>query len=408
MESKIGKELHPGEDVSTLYYSDRNVDKQREDVVFDNKFVQPFNSLNFGAQGLALVIPNDKFVSEVIVSMKFPGGANLAVTPAVAYDAIQAVEWQVFGSTVYRKEGVQHMLETLNNCESNEKKDEIIQLAGGAGGAIAADAWYHAHISVPWSNIRAIMRKKPIDSTLGTQPIRIVLYLRNNTDLYYATTGTPTIPTALVAGQFQIRQGQCMDRQHHLQLRTLEQGASGMEMKQNYYSYPFSFYQSFISPAFTGATSSPVTVNLTGFRKGELRSIIFGLYKSTELVSPATSARNIVKTSEPGNLELLFNGNQLYRAIADSWKLLHLEEDRIPNWMRTTVGSATRYYWLEMPMSQALPKASGDDYQSGIDLSNQTLQLNLTTPDTGTYYVYAIYVYNSTLLFDGQNAEAVF
>lgn len=424
-EDSINKIIAPGVEVSTVYYDDLNSHKSSEDIIYDNRFVQQLNTLSIGAQGVQVIIPNEKIVGECILALQFQGFGDtvtnkLGLVPLPAYAVIDAIEWAIAGSTVYRESGLQHMINVLADCETLEKRDEVVRLAGGNGSsAFTASTTYYAHLNVPWSKINNVsLNKFGIDSKLVNQPLRILLYFKQPTAVYYNNGGTVTIPTSFGNAYVQIRQGDFKDERHHLNLRPMVAQADGrIVQEQKYYFYPFQFHQSYNSQIFQGsiAPSVPAQIPLTAFRRGNLEIIRLSLFNlnpsgvatSSALANPATVSTNYIASSDPYSLQLFFNGIQIYRSDADSWKMLSIENEVSVSYIRSQV-PGTSYYYIDIPFSRLLPKFQKEMWEQGYDFSNQTLQLQMNTPTTDNYQVIATYIYHAHIMFDGVSAEVQF
>lgn len=426
MAQDLGRVISAGKTYSNVYYDEKSEHllKATDDVVQNNRFSQPFTSLQFGAQGISLTIPNDSLVSGIIVGMRFTGvadsgGNTLGLVPVAAYTAIQQIEWQIGGSTFYQNSGIQHFFSNLADCQSAEKRAELIRLAGGigskGGASFQTTTTYYAHIKLPYSNIESMQfQKNPLDSKLITQPLKVNLYLRPNTSVYYNLAGTVSFPTALADGFFQMQQANFQDANHNLKLKYDEIVDGKLITRNDFYAYPFSFVQDFVSPQFTGSAvgSTPVNISLTGFRAGNLLSIrlmLFNLTTNSPLTFPATANTNILAAESPLSVKLFFNGLEMFRSTYDSWKMSSLEVQVIPPLASLTVsGTTTDYYWLEIPFAQWLAEAVGVGYQKGVDMSSQTLILNLNTNSTDTYVIYGSYVYHAHVVMDGSNGDVAF
>ena len=411
----IGKVISPGATVSNIYYDHKSthLSKMQDDVLTNNRFVQAFTSMQFGSQGISLLIPNDQLVGDTMIALRFSGAANLALVPVAAYSVIQQIEYQIGGSVVYQNSGIQHLFAVLADCASLEKRAEVVRLGGGNGGAFTSDGTLYIHVKVPWSNVDGVSNlKNPLDSKLVKQPLRVNIYLRPANYIYYATGGSPTIPSALVDAYFQCHQFNFIDARHNLKLQYETMVDGKLVMKNDFYSYPFTFQQDFNTTQFTGSAvgSTPVQLSLTGFRSGNLLAIRVMLFNVTSgvLGSPATSSTNYLKTSDAQSVSLFFNGLEIFRSKYDSWKMSNLECSRTPNYSQPDPTSTNTYYWIEIPLSQYSPELIGSAYQKGLNVSSQTLILQLNTPNTDTYVVYGTYLYHSDVIMDGSTAEIAF
>ncbi len=420
----IGKVISAGEPVSNVYYDHKSTHlaKLADDVLTNNRFTQTFSSMQFGAQGISLLIPNDQLVGDTIIALRFAGAGDtttnrLGLVPVAAYAAIKQIEYQIGGSVVYQNSGIQHMFAVLADCESMEKRDEVIALAGGAGFkavGFASDTTFYAHIKVPWSNIDGIHNlKNPLDSKLVQQPLRVNIYLQPANYVYYTAAGTVTSPTALVDAYFQVHQFSFLDSRHNLKLKyeTMENGQ--LVVKNDFYSYPFSFYQDFQTSNFAGSVvgNAPLQIPLTGFRSGNLLAIRFMLFNQSTappLTFPADGNTNILRCEDPLNVSLFFNGLEIFRSRYDSWKMSNLECQFLPNFGRMDPNGTSKWYWVEMPLSQYSSEVIGAAYQKGLNVSSQTLILQLNTLLANNYTILGSYIYHSDVVMDGSTAEISF
>ena len=187
------------------------------------------------------------------------------------------------------------------------------------------------------------------------------------------------------------------------------------------YSFPTkAFYQNEIQISLAGQTVyEPL---LTGFRNGQVRSIILWVTKDSD-VAPATNApfaKNFTKYYLPHDVQLLYNGTVYYRADASSSEFWNLVSTETPSLVDSPVLSAAGAgnpivatpnisKWVEIPFSQVFEQLSGSHmYVSGMNIQNAVVNLKLTLPDTAAYTLHAMYAYNCVLMCQGGSAEYVF
>lgn len=403
--------------VSNAYYDETTRHSHMDSLVYNNRSNYSFNTLALGAS-ISITIQNQDFISNTFLAMRFPGvtaiGGNIMNTvPLIAYHVIDSIEISVAGSSPYQQTGAQMLHNILNNCDSKSKRDEIIKMGGGASVAdFSADTTYYAFIDVPWASISNINPKLPLDTGLFNQPIQLTIYLKRGADVYFQTGGTGlTIPTSLISAEVQVRLATLKDQSKRLKLKTMKTGLGGEIIEAHeQYAYPFYYKQNSQSAVFSGLTvgTGKNELNISGFRKGALQGIRFSMYNSSTdpLAYNASASTNILKTENPLNFELLYNGLTLYRSIYDSWKMENLLESNSDNWEATTP-YGTAYYSVYVNMVDLLPKLSENIYQEGVDLSNQTLAIRLNTPTTNNYRFLLTYVYHAHLVADGNNGEFV-
>lgn len=384
-EHKIVKGLHRGEQVSSVYPIDKQ-DKQKEEVIFHNRYVQSLPGLSFGSSNLQINIPNAGMPRGVMLSFQLPAATYNACP---GYNVIESITWKIHGSTQFQQSGRNHFLSLMDQCETQDKRDELIALTGGSADAtvLAAPTWVHAWVNLPYSKIRAMGRKKyPLDITHNTQPLTVQIALKANT----AVISSATPPTALLAAECRIVQGELLDRSHRIDL------SDG-----KYLNYPMILEQDIQTASITPASATTDnTVNIVGFRAGEAKSLM--IYVSTDV----DVATKLFKTAEITDVELLFNGQVVYACRGNSHRLLSMEHNKTPN--KVTLHGTAQYY-LQIPLAGLLPKQSdyGVFYQNGMNFGSQTLQLKFKSPSTSAQTVYGIINYGASILMTEGDSQVV-
>lgn len=414
----VGKYLASmSQKVGNAYYDESSRAMNADDLLFNNRWKDSFQSLSFGSTQ-TFNIANANFIGDCFLAIRFPGvasigGNHMASVPLMAYQIIDFIEIQIAGSEVYRQDGIAMLQDILGNCDSKSKRDELIKYGGGDGIAQFTTArTFYAYLNLPFGTIAKATRKLPFDTGLITQPIQIKVYLKPGSAVYYQTGGSGlVIPSALVEGELIARQAVLKNPADRLKLNFQRVLEDGTQIQQHtFYNYPFMYSQSNVSGSFPGTlVGSPLqNVNLSGFRAGNLVGIRFMLYNSTNspVVYPSTSNTNIIKTEDLLNFELSFNGLVIFRSKYDSWKMSNLLEDTSDIGSSTTP-SGTRFYSLLVNVVDFIEKISGADHQSGLDLSGQTLLASFNTPTTDTYTLYTTYLYHAHLQADGVNAKFI-
>lgn len=414
----VGKVLaSESEKLSNAYYDESTRHTHMDDLIFNNRYRQAFQSLNFSST-IKFQINNSDFISNVFLAMRFPGVASaggnvMNLVPLAAYAAISEVEITVGGSTQYKQSGINMLHDILGVCDSKSKRDELIRFGGADGtNGFTTDQTYFAYLNVPWASIAAETKKLPFDTNLIKQPIEIQITLNPANSVYYQTGGTGLIiPSSLTEGELILRQGQLKDPSKRLQLGTqIMQDGEIMTMSDKY-AYPFMYSQTFITNTFPGSAvgNPPTQVSLSGFRRGHLQAIRFMLYNATTspISYPASASTNIIKTEDPLNFELLFNGQTIFRSKYDSWKMSDLMQDSSATYVSTTPGG-TSYYNVLVNVVDFIEKIAGEAFQDGLDLSSQNLIVSLNTPTTDNYIIHCTYLYHAHLVCDGSNAEYIF
>jgi hypothetical protein len=188
------------------------------------------------------------------------------------------------------------------------------------------------------------------------------------------------------------------------------------------YSFPTKcFYQNEITVALPANGDGAHSVLLTGFRNGQVRSVIFWLTDNAD-TDPTTSDRfvkNFTNYALPRDVRLLYNGTVYYDAQATSGQFWNVVSSETPAQLEATVLSLSANNlvktagvrsWTEIPFGQVYEQLSGSHmYVAGKTIQNAVVNLELTVPDnTKDYTLHAIYSYNCVIMCADGNASYVF
>jgi hypothetical protein len=296
-------------------------------------------------------------------------------------------------------------------------------MVGGAVGSpasagdFAGDNLYaYAYLNLPHNSPNGSLSKpNPFPTELIGQPVVVTVEMNFLPGIFSSVAGgTGSLvgaPSALSDAYFQIKQIHAKDAG---ELMSMPSG------KGSAYSFPTkAFYQNEIQVNLSGQTTyQPL---LTGFRNGEVRSIIFWITKDSEVagtVTPAGFAKNFTNYYLPKDIQLLYNGTVYFRAEGPASQMWNLISTETPSQLPATVLSATAgsvtvtpatANWVEIPFSQVFEQLSGSHmYVSGKMIQNAVVNLILTLPDTAAYTLHAVYSYNCNLMIADRGCEYFF
>jgi hypothetical protein len=172
------------------------------------------------------------------------------------------------------------------------------------------------------------------------------------------------------------------------------------------------FAQQEVTQVVTGSATAgqPVSVNLTGFRAGEVRSIILWLTDNT-----LAQGSGFV-TTPMSNVLLTYNGEIFSRFDLGSEQIWNLSSDEKSSSVNTTTlnaagTTATAYQsnWVVCPFSQVnIPYDRETKLMHGKPILNAVVNLQFNTPNTNSYTLHAMYLYNASLLCSRGSAEYIF
>lgn len=382
--SELQHQIHPAEKHTDLYpvSDDSDLKKQKRKNIFFNRYIQPFQSLNFGSQGILITVNNSSMIADTYVQMTFAAG-TLRQVPAML--AIQRIDYQVAGSQVITVQGQDMFLYALDSVEDGTKRAELLTQAGGNGGVIAADTTYYCPLVFPWSQIRSQTKKLPLDTTLFNGPVKIFIYLNTAANVY--SSGGP--PASLVGAQVVMRMADLSDQSQRLML-----GDKNL-------AYSHAYLQSFISTPVTPASTSTVnTVYLSGFRSGDLLGVLIAG------IDVANLNTNIFQYNTLKNVKMLINGITLVQYDQDNYKMQNLFENNVP--CKITLNSVD-YYYIHVNFSHRAMKQAdfGLSQQYGLNASNQLLQLDFTSSSTNAQVIRCVYVYQGAVVVGNGGAEVI-
>ncbi len=422
----LQESLRLGKPMDIWYYTSDTTHKQSIPSVVDTRFYQELTSL--GAGSSTFIISVDQGISDVILSATLPaqgdGGVDytgLALARGWLYALINRVSVRYGSSSQYFWTGAQMLLENLREMPNPTTRDQLFQLGGalmtsvaGANPFAGDNLEAYAYINLPHNSPNGSLGKpNPFPSELIGQPIVVTLELNYLPSIFSSNNALGDVsdaPKALKSAYFQVRQIHAKDAG---ELMSMPGGKSVA------YSFPTkAFYQNEIQVKVSGDATPQVL--LTGFRNGEVRSIILWVTKDSD-VSPAGGApfvKNFTSFVLPKDIELLYNGTVYYRARGASTQMWSLITTETPPVLQDTklsisggaiVATSTPANWVEIPFSQVFEQLSGSHmYVAGKLIQNAVVNLSLTLPDTGAYTIHAVYSYNCALMISDKACEYSF
>lgn len=425
-EIQAAMRLGTGRDI--YYYTRDTLHKQSIPTIVDNRFLQALNNLSQGSS--TFIISADQGISDVMFAAKLPeaGGAvdytNLALPRGWLYALINRISVRYAGSSQYFWTGAQMLLENLREMPNPETRDQLFALGGAAmnddgtsGALFEGDNLYaYSYLNLPHASPNgSLLKPNPFPSEMLNQPIVITLELNFLPNVFSSGVALGSLagaPTSLEKAWFQVKQVHAKDR-GELMVSSADRSKA--------YSFPTKcFYQNEITISLQGQTTyQPL---LTGFRNGQVRSIIMWITKDSD-TSPALGApfaRNYTKFVLPHDLQLLYNGTVYYRADGTSSQFWNLVSTETPSQLSCTALAAAGAgspltitpvlaNWVEIPFSQVFEQLSGSHmYVSGMQIQNAVVNASLTLPDTDAYTLHVMYAYNCVLMVQGGSAEYVF
>ena len=417
--------IRPGEMVDAYYYGETNLEKQAYPAVVNTRFVQQFT--NLGAGSSQFVISPQGGVSDIVCQFVTAAGTytNFNLDQGWGYSLINRLSVRYGSSAQYFWSGPQMFLQNLLDAENATKADAISKLGGNAlVGAACAGAVAYVYLKLPHNSCRASGKPLPFPTDLLVQPIvvTIELYAANS---ILISTSNPIVPatgapSALASAQLQVKQEMLTDTSDLLARR--------VDMNSHAYTFPLMYFaQQETQVQFTSTTNLTdiLSVNLTGFRAGEVKSIVLWLTPALTGVgatqvsnAPGTGGYQPLNWPLLNNVTLTYNGEIFSRFDSGSsqlWNITCDEKSATYNNSVTAPGPGAApagvvSYWTDCPFAQVcVPYDKEMKLIHGKPILNAVVNLQFSAPAVSTAYVlHAMYLYNASLLCSRGSAEYIF
>lgn len=409
--------IRPGEMVDLMYPGETSISKQAYPAICNTRFVQTLT--NLGAGSSQVVISPNGGVSDIILQMATPVGGtytNVALTDGWCYSLINRISVRYGSSAQYFWSGAQVFLQNVLDAENNPKVDQLLKLGGTtAVGAACAGATGFVYLKLPHNSCRASGKPLPFPSDLLVQPIVVTVELfALNSIMINQAGGNPLAnsPTALASASIQVKQEMLTDTSDTLARR--------VDMNSHAMTFPLPYFcQQETQVAIAG--SGVQTVNLTGFRAGEVKQIVLWFTPTT--VNGVANAQtngsgnfNPLYWTPMSDITLTYNGEIFNRFDAGSYALWNAVEDQklstVNNYALYTSGAATAAsqatsVYVKCDFAQvSVPSERDSVLVHGKPILNAVLSLQFTTAVAGI--LHAMYIYNASLLCSRGSAEYIF
>lgn len=406
--------IRPGDMVDTYYYGETNIEKQAYPCIVNNRFVQAFT--NTGAGSSQFVISPQQGVSDICLQFVMPTIATttgLTLSAGWGYSLINRISVRYGSSAQYFWSGPQMLLQNMYDAENTQKCNDLMSVAGTyASGPQCSGAQANVYLKLPHNSCRAEGKPLPFPSDLLVQPIVVTIELYAASAIFVLATGggsLSTAPNALASAQLQVKQEMLTDTSDLLARR--------VDMNSNAYTFPLQYFCQQETQIPLIAQAGAQSVNLTGFRAGEVRNILLWLTLNSD-TNPGDGSFNPQRWAVPSSTTLTYNGEVFARYDAASgvlWNLVCDSKSQSFSWSAALSSAAPGgaqtlvSQWLDFPFAQVnLPYDKETKLLHGKPILNAVVNLQLTTPTASAYTLHAMYLYNASLLCSRGSAEYIF
>lgn len=405
----------PGNLVSDVYYrdADTRVD-QIESLSIMGRFSQSL-ILNWGSTSNIQIPNSGNILHQVFLYMRVPQiQANEFINRGFLYNAIDSITWTLGSSTQSQLRYDQKTIfQTAMSMMTTEEARSLNLVVAGESHISATTNTPDATIilPLPWSSLRCDMdcTKKGIDTSLLTTNINLQITLATANKIY---GGTDTHPSGPLECYVFTREEVLSNKANSIR----DELFSGNLM----YSYPFIHRQSPTPKNIL--TNVEQTINLAEFLESDLQAITFSAHLVVDQDNTGNLAPNVLFPLEVCDIELLYNGQTIWKAPGRTARLIPTLYDggsssvkcnRIEKLAVPTVVAADAYVYY-IPFASMFKKniVYACEYSNSPRFANQTIQLKMNVsnapgagPGTGAgsepAVVYFTYYYSAVAEISG-------
>jgi hypothetical protein len=247
---------------------------------------------------------------------------------------------------------------------------------------------------------------------LLVQPIVVTIELNNPNSVFIDMDGSSpsgTLPVALAEASLQVKQEMMSDSADLLARR--------VDMNSHAYTFPLKYFpqQEVQINCGVGSTSAsaPVSVNLTGFRAGEVRNILLWLTNSADTAANGSHYWEQIK-----NVQLTYNGEIYFKTASSASQIWNLVCDTKEPGANIDAQDGSGGFenalatYVDIPFAQVnVPYDKEIKLVHGKPILNAVVNLSFTTPSVlsgDSWTLHAVYLYNSSLLCSRGSSEYIF
>lgn len=392
---------NPGTKLDNIYYNKMNTLVEMTEVTYNHgRLNVALSSITFGGQS-QVIIPNNNLLSDTYLHLELPDlVADQSICRGWGYAAIDHINY-LFGSSNVAQQQIRGdtlIQVLLGQCNNSEKKNELFRLGGAEklasdGEIMSADLL----LPFPWSSASGEHDKKPFDTSLLNNPITVTVAFKRSEAIY---GGTGARPSQFNVASMYFKQGELANKDQSLRVEAMK----NPNLK---YAYPFIHHQSYIPARFTGNDGALGGVNsipLLSFINADLLGISIGIIRDSRKNPTANSSPSPFAYDTMKNIKLLFNGQVMYDAPREMFKLINMGSQTGASYFHNSViqsGNVAPFnsdpidtYVLYIDFSRVRAISYDGEYQNVWRIGNNTLSLEFNTETTEVYTMACTYHYN--------------
>jgi hypothetical protein len=288
-----------GKPISTVYANNDNILKPLELIAYNNDVTMSFPSKDFGSTSTFMFSRSYQFLKNICVVFEVNitrADTDELYEDYLAYNFIKEIRYKIGGIENFVINTSSFMHIAMAQCENQEKKDKLLDLAGYSMLSTATKGYsgktkFVAMLPLPWCSLQT---KKfnhqdsyPLPLHMLNDPVELNITLRNKSEIAKLTSSANlTIENAYLTFEYGVI-------------------ASPNQLKNTVYKWPF--INNFSYTYNISDNKAEQTINLNSFRKSELRGLSFHYV-------PKILENHIYSGRKLSDIELLFNGQKIWSA----------------------------------------------------------------------------------------------
>ena len=425
--------VRPGDCVDLYYYDGETSKKQCFPTTQNTKYSTAFTNPNGGTS--VFTIPPQNGVQDVVLSFKTGTfGSTLADQEGVAlprgwgYSVIKSVSFRYGGSSQYFLTGDQILQAALRKQPSRQTADDLFTLGGNfaTGADLSGNHYASVVLTLPHSSPSGVGKANPLPSDCLTQQIQVTCELYPLSQVLSVAAGNAgaaslAAAASMASASFTVQQVMFNNQGDALPRR--------VDMATNAYSFPCDFIQQVQRIQLASGAADPQSAVLTGFRSGEVKSVLMWLTRlgdNPQSKPVAGAINNPFKWYLPDSVVMTYAGDIYANYNSQSsplWNLINSNKaPAVDNVLCADAGGGNiesppaqwLSQWVELPFAQTLVDEDAHKILShGKPITNGIVNLQVALPEaevdgTADWVLNVSYLYNATLLFSQGTCDYVF
>lgn len=376
------------------------------------------NKFSLGASALTgdiqFVFNSLEGLQDTVMRLVAPAlsSANYALCKGWGYKALDRITYRIGNCPEQYQSGEQNLYQNMIDMPDQFSKEALYGFGGnpiiGGAGQTGDQLEAYVPLNFPWSRASSCGKPRPLPTDLLLSPVIIRINLKPAAQVVSVAPAAPAFSGSWSKMSLRFRQVVMEMKDNLLKNRT---PASAV------YSYPLKYYAQFDQVQALQGNGAKLTYNLTGFRNGRVKKILFFVTRD----SLASDAQDNA-TYAMSDVEVRFNGDVMYQtegAENGCWSLISARSPAVVsdsqlvwngvNWSQTVRNN--NYVVVDfaqvLDLQEEATTAIGGQKIDNAILNLQFACVDAQTDISHTYRLHSVYLYECTALFSMGSADLI-